>query len=208
MPQSLDFVGWPPIIGIVRQCPPPHLEAVVKSAAAAGITCLEVTLDSEDPLESITRVREAFPDLTVGVGTVLDASQVVEAAAYGAQFVVSPIVEGAIVARCRERGLPCLLGAGTVTEIWTAHRLGADAVKLFPVEQLGGPEFVRALRSPLPHVSLVPTGGVDASNARRYLEAGATALGVGSGIFPRETLETGDAEKVGALATALLKTLE
>lgn len=193
-----------PVIGIIRGCPMARIEEIAGAALEGGLRVLEVTYGSEDPARQIEIVRERFPELAVGIGTVTRPDQVGKAANAGASFVVSPILDEAVVARCLELELPCVPGAGTANEAWRAHRLGAAAVKLFPAQQLGGPSFVAALRSPLPHLPLIPTGGVDAGNARAYLEAGAIAVAVGSSIFPTSVLERGEADLIRSRAAEIV----
>jgi 2-dehydro-3-deoxyphosphogluconate aldolase/(4S)-4-hydroxy-2-oxoglutarate aldolase len=130
---------------------------------------------------------------------VLRPEQVEQARARGASFVVTPLVDEAVIRACVTAGLPCIAGAATPSEAWAAVQLGASAVKLFPAAELGGPAYLRAISVPLSGLPWVPTGGVDAGNARAYLEAGAAALGVGASIFPGEALRAGALERVHTL---------
>jgi 2-dehydro-3-deoxyphosphogluconate aldolase/(4S)-4-hydroxy-2-oxoglutarate aldolase len=185
-------LGKVPVIGILRGCPPDRVEEVAAAAVDAGILTLEVTFDSEAAPLQIARLRGAFPEAAIGAGTVLEMADLERALSNGASFIVTPVIEEDIVIACRDLRLPCLVGAATPTEIWRAHRLGAEGIKVFPAEQLGGPAYLAALRSPLGPLALVPTGGVEAANARAYLESGAVALGVGSSLFPRQAMQDGD----------------
>jgi 2-dehydro-3-deoxyphosphogluconate aldolase / (4S)-4-hydroxy-2-oxoglutarate aldolase len=196
-----------PVIGILRRCPPDGVEAIAGAAIEAGFGALEVTYDSDDPTVQIRTICAAFPEVAVGAGTVLRRSDLLEAAAAGATFVVTPVVDEGLIAACAELGMPSLPGAATPTEIWHAHQAGADAVKVFPAEQLGGPAFLRALKGPLGGIELVPTGGVDATNAKAYLEAGAVALGLGSSVFDPSAMRDGDAAAIGRAATAVVEAL-
>jgi 2-dehydro-3-deoxyphosphogluconate aldolase / (4S)-4-hydroxy-2-oxoglutarate aldolase len=196
-----------PVIGILRRCPPDRVEAIAGAAIDAGFLALEVTFDSEEPAGQIRSIRAAFPLVAVGAGTVLDRGSLDEAVDAGAAFVVTPVVDEELIAACAELGLPSLPGAATATEVWRAHRAGADAVKVFPAEQLGGPAYLRALRAPLGGVELVPTGGVDAANAKAYLDAGAVALGVGSSVFDPTAMRDGDAVAVGRAAATIVEAL-
>ena len=193
-----------PIVAIMRRCPPEHVEAIAAAAAGAGITALEVTLDSPAPLESIAAAAAAAPSLSIGAGTVHDAAQVRSAAEAGAGFVVSPHLDIGVVGATKELGLVSIPGAATPSEIVSALDAGADLVKWFPAEQLGGPPTVAAVTGPLHSPPLMPTGGVDARNASAYLRAGAVAIGVGSSIFPHEALAAGDADLVGDLCRRLV----
>jgi 2-dehydro-3-deoxyphosphogluconate aldolase/(4S)-4-hydroxy-2-oxoglutarate aldolase len=196
---GLPQLGAVPIVGILRGCPPDRAADVAAAAADAGLTVIEVTLDSERALDQIAAVVAACPGLVVGAGTALRPEQVDAAQGCGAAFVVAPVTDAAVIERCVQAGLPCLPGASTPSEAWTARRLGAAAVKLFPAAELGGPAYLRAIAVPLAGIPFVPTGGVDASNARAYLDAGAAALGVGASIFPADALRAGDVERVRTL---------
>ncbi|MFQ5948441.1 MAG: bifunctional 4-hydroxy-2-oxoglutarate aldolase/2-dehydro-3-deoxy-phosphogluconate aldolase [Acidimicrobiia bacterium] len=206
MARHLEF-DKPPVIGIIRHCPLAHVEGVVKAAVAAGLSMIEIALGSEGSLASIERVRTALPEISLGAGTVLRTDEVDAAVDSGASFIVSPMIDRDLIERCSALDIPCIPGAGTVTEIWTALQLDVQAVKVFPAEQLGGPAFLQAVRAPLGDAPLVPTGGIDASNAAAYLKAGAVALGVGTGIFPQRALAEGDVEQVRSLTAGLLKQL-
>ena len=193
---SFPQLGGVPVIGIIRGCPPARVVEVGRAGAEAGIGVLEVTFDSDEPGEQVERLREALPDVVVGAGTILEFDDLDEAADRGAAFIVTPVVDEDLIGASIERALPCVAGAASPTEVWDAYQWGAVAVKVFPAEQLGGPAYLRALQGPLGGIDLIPTGGVDAGNARAYLDAGAVALGVGSTVFEREAMENGD---VGAV---------
>jgi 2-dehydro-3-deoxyphosphogluconate aldolase/(4S)-4-hydroxy-2-oxoglutarate aldolase len=194
-----------PAVGIMRGCPARHAVAVAAAARDAGFTAVEVTLDSPSPVEVIAELAASFPDLLVGAGTVRTAAEVGAATDAGARFIVSPILSRTMLEACSSRGLPCLPGAATPTEIWKALEWGAAGVKVFPAAELGGPAFIRAVRAPLGSPPLIPTGGVDAGNAAAYLEAGARAVGVGGSVFSASAMAAGDVARVGSLAAALVE---
>lgn len=197
-PPSLDTaLETLPVIGIVRGCPPEHLDAVASAAAEAGLRAIEVTLDSPDPFDGITRLGAALPNVVVGAGTVLTSRDVEAAREAGARFLVSPITSHDVLGAAVRHDLPCLPGAATPTEIVTALAAGAHAVKIFPARELGGPDFVSSVLEPLGRPRLVPTGGVDAGDAPAYLTSGAWAVGLGGSIFSRSALAAGDADSVG-----------
>lgn len=189
-----------PVIGILRGCPVRFAEAVAGAAIGAGLAVIEVTLDSERPLEQIAVIRAAFPDVEVGVGSVRRAKEVKHAVEAGARFIVSPILDEDIIRTAAELGVPSIPGAATPTEIEQATRYGASAVKVFPIDQLGGPGYIRAILSPLGSPPLIPTGGVTVESIPDYLRAGAIAVGVGGTMFPMQALESGDTSTVETLA--------
>lgn len=169
----------PPVFAILRRLAPEHAVEIAQAIARAGIPALEITLDSPGALDVIRTLRAQLPNTSVGAGTVLEVAAVEAAARAGAQFVVSPNVDEAVIAAAVAAGVPALPGAATATEAMRAWRAGATLVKLFPAAA-GGPALVRAIREPLPMIPLVAVGGVDGSNARAYLDAGASAVGIGS----------------------------
>jgi 2-dehydro-3-deoxyphosphogluconate aldolase/(4S)-4-hydroxy-2-oxoglutarate aldolase len=181
-----------PVIGILRGCPPEHVVPIVAGAARGGLTVVEVTLDSPEPLRGIEAIASSLPNLVVGAGTVHGPEAVRTAAQAGASFVVSPHTDEATMTACRRASLPALPGAATPSEIVRAIDLGAFAVKVFPAAQLGGPDFLRAVMAPLRKPRLVPTGGVDTTNALDFLRAGALAVGLGSAVFSVEALRYGN----------------
>ncbi len=186
-----------PVLAILRGLDTEATLARVDVLAKAGIGAVEVTLDSPGALETIRALRRRDDGLMAGAGTVMDAVAARRAVDAGAELLVSPHVDPAVTCVGTEARIGHLPGALTPTEIVAAWRSGATAVKLFPAGH-GGPAMVRALRGPLPDIPLVPTGGVDATNAACYLRAGATAVAVGS-AFTNGTLD-----EVEDLARALV----
>jgi len=169
------------IIAIGRCLDPATVPSIASVLLESGIRAFEVTMDSAaapDVLRTLTR-RFLDSDLLVGAGTVLDLDHAVVAAEAGARFLVMPHLDLEVVGWAAARGIPCFPGAFSPTEILTAWRAGAAAVKLFPSSAVG-PSFVRELRGPLPEIPLIPTGGVTIENAPAFLSAGAVAVGMGS----------------------------
>jgi 2-dehydro-3-deoxyphosphogluconate aldolase / (4S)-4-hydroxy-2-oxoglutarate aldolase len=191
----------PPVIAILRRQPPDRAVELACAIADVGIAALELTIDSEGALDVIRTLRAQLPDTAVGVGTVLDPRAVGAAADAGAQFVVSPNVDVDVISACVDAGIAALPGAATPTEAVQAWRAGASLVKLFPAA-IGGPAALRAMREPLPMIPFVAVGGVDGSNARAYLDAGAVAVGIGSWITASRSCEEA-AERASRLIAEL-----
>lgn len=189
------------VIGIVRKG---SSSAAVEAAAAlldAGLTVVEITLTTPQGLDAVSDLAAAArPGQLIGAGTVLDAETARLAVAAGARFVVSPNVSSGVVSTAHRYGIPAVPGASTPTEIVQALELGGDMIKLFPAAQLGV-GHLRAVRTALPQAPLVPTGGVDSSNAADWLAAGAVALGVGGALTSGTTAEMQEAAR--ALLAAL-----
>jgi 2-dehydro-3-deoxyphosphogluconate aldolase/(4S)-4-hydroxy-2-oxoglutarate aldolase len=153
------------------------------AAVKGGLRVLELTLTTPGALDAIrTLAREG--DSLVGAGTVLTRQDVADVAEAGGRFVMSPVFDAGVVDAAHACGLLAVPGAATPSEILTARRHGAHLVKVFPAGALGGPDYLRALRGPLPDPLLVPTSGPDSGNLSAYVDAGASAVGVGAEVFP------------------------
>lgn len=183
------------LVAIVRGTDPEAAVRTVLTLAEEGVELIEVSLSGTDALSVIERARkELGPDRPLGAGTVLTAEDARAAHRAGADFAVTPAL-GDGISEAHRLQLPVLAGVMTPTEILAARGHGVAALKIFPAAQAGGPAYLKALRGPFPDELFVPVGGVDAVAAREYLNAGATAVGVGSPLV-------GDAADGGGL-TAL-----
>jgi 2-dehydro-3-deoxyphosphogluconate aldolase / (4S)-4-hydroxy-2-oxoglutarate aldolase len=176
------------VIAVVRAPGAEWIPELMAVLIEGGVTAIEITLSTPDAFAAIRRARREYEGRAcVGVGTVLTVEEARLALEAGAQYVVTPVLRCDLVPLAHAAGVPIMLGAYTPTEAQAAHETGADFVKLFPADRLG-PEYVRALRAPLPHLRIVPTGGVDADNAGAFLRAGCAALGAGSSLVPAMAL--------------------
>jgi len=194
------------LLAIVRFRTPCDLDAVVAAVREGGIDQVEITIDTPGVLDAVARARDA--GAAIGVGTVTSAEAVRSSVDAGAAFVVSPAVVPEMLSAAVDLGIDAIPGAFTPTEILRARDAGAAAVKLFPAP-VGGPEYVRALRGPMPDVPFVPTGGIGIDDARSYLDAGANCVGLGADLVGRTPPEgardlEGIAERAAkAVASAL-----
>jgi len=203
---SIELFKQLPIVGILRGLPDAKLPPVVAAVRDGGLTNLEITMNTPGAADQIRAACAiAGPALNIGAGTVTDLGLLDEALAAGASFIVTPTLSAQVIERCVELKVPVFPGAFTPTEIARAWDLGATMVKVFPAEVLG-PAYIRSVKAPLPHVRLMPTGGVDLSTLPAYVKAGADAFGVGSPLFRAERIAAEDWESVRqqclALATA------
>ena len=184
------------VVAIARRLTADDAPQVADALLAGGVLAFELTLN--DPVDSALRaigsVARRSPDLAIGAGTVLSIEMAKLAIDAGATFLVMPHTDPELVAWAAARGVPTLPGASTPSEVLTAWRAGAAAVKVFPASVVG-PAFVRECRGPFPDIPLVPSGGVTAETATDFVAAGAVAVGVGSWL-------TGDAEPDGVTARA------
>jgi 2-dehydro-3-deoxyphosphogluconate aldolase/(4S)-4-hydroxy-2-oxoglutarate aldolase len=167
---------------------------------AGGLPVAEVTFRTGAAADSI-RAMSARGDMLVGAGTVLTVTQVDQAVAAGATFVVSPGLSRAVVERCAEHGVLALPGAVTATEVQAALELGLTTLKFFPAGTSGGPAAIKALAAPFGHVRFVPTGGVGSGNLAEYLAVPAVAAVGGSWMVPRDLVAAGDFATVVKLTT-------
>ncbi|WP_242088565.1 bifunctional 4-hydroxy-2-oxoglutarate aldolase/2-dehydro-3-deoxy-phosphogluconate aldolase [Curtobacterium sp. DN_7.5] len=196
-----------PAVAILRGGTGEHVEDVVRVLVESGVRAIELTTNTPRWQEGMAWAVERYGRAAaIGVGTVLEPRQVDEAAALGATFAVSPHTDPAIGERAHERGLGWYPGAATPTEIVTAWRHGARAVKVFPAAQLGGPAFLKQVLAPLDFVDVVPTGGIGIDDAADYLAAGAVAVGLGSPLVG-DALRDGDLDALRLRAERLVAAL-
>lgn len=180
-----------PAIAILRASTPRYLLPAAGVLVEEGFDVLEFPLTTPDALDAVAGARSELGDRAmVGAGTILDAAQARCAIDAGAQLLVSPALCPDVVAAGHAAGIPVLPGALTATEILATLSAGATLTKLFPAS-IVGPDYLAALRQPLPGLRAVPTGGVSLTNAGGWLRAGAAALGLGSPLVA-DTLKTGD----------------
>ncbi|MFQ6395733.1 bifunctional 4-hydroxy-2-oxoglutarate aldolase/2-dehydro-3-deoxy-phosphogluconate aldolase [Nocardia sp. KC 131] len=169
-----------PIIAILRAPTAARFAQVAAVLHESGITAVEFTLTSAGALDALRDY--AGSGHPVGAGTVLTAADAARAVDAGAAYLITPVVSTEVIAEARRLGVPVISGAFTPTEIHRAHAAGSTMVKVFPAS-VGGPDYIRAIRDPLPDIPLVPTGGVARTDVKAYLDAGATALGMGSPLI-------------------------
>jgi len=188
------------VIAVVRAKSGSQLLEVAGALLAGGVDCVEITMTTPNALEVIAQCRRALGEKAmIGVGSVLSAAVARQAIQAGAQYVVSPIFKAEIVQAAHEAGLPCVPGSFTPTEILTATEAGAGAVKVFPGGAVG-PQYIRDLLAPMPHLKLTPTGGVTLETAAEWIAAGAVTLGIGSALVTRKALAEGDFAGIQRLA--------
>jgi 2-dehydro-3-deoxyphosphogluconate aldolase / (4S)-4-hydroxy-2-oxoglutarate aldolase len=172
--------------------------------AAGGMRLIEVTWNSTNPAQLITQLREHLPECHIGVGTILAPDELRQAIAAGAEYAFMPYCDRAVMDYALHREIPIIPGALTPTEIMTAWQMGASCIKVFPVQALGGPTYIKSLRDPLGDLPLIPTGGVTVENARSLVDAGAIAVGLAGNLFPKEAVSRGDWDTVLGQAQKLV----
>ena len=189
------------IVPIVRADSAEQALQAAKAIYRGGIRVLEVTMTVPGAIRVLEKVADEFGDrITLGAGTVLDPETARSCMLAGARFFVSPSISVPTIEMCNRYSMVTMPGALTPTEVVTAWEAGADLVKIFPAGTAGGPSYIRALKAPLPHISMVPTGGVSLANAAEFFEAGASAIAVGGDIVGKKELNSGDYDGIEAKA--------
>ena len=176
------------LVAIVRVRRPELALPLAKALVAGGIRAVELTMSIPNALEAVRTIdRELGDKILLGVGTVIDDDTCRAAIDAGAKYVISPITRPSLVAVAHALDRPVMLGAYTPTEAQAAHEAGSDFVKIFPADTLG-PSYIKSLLAPLPHLKIVPTGGVNLDTMEAYLAAGSAALGTGSALLKKEII--------------------
>lgn len=205
MLEALKIIEETRVVSIIRGIPKEHILATIDALYKGGIRCVEITMDSPKALEMIELVKEKYADkILIGAGTVLDEVTARNVILAGAEFILSPTLSTKVIEVCNAYGKLAVPGVFTPTEALTATLAGAQIVKVFPVSSVG-PGYIKDLLGPLSQIRVMPVGGVDESNAKAYLNNGATAVGVGSCLVNRTDVLNGDFEKITKKAEALIK---
>jgi 2-dehydro-3-deoxyphosphogluconate aldolase/(4S)-4-hydroxy-2-oxoglutarate aldolase len=169
------------IVSIIRGAKPADVIEIANALYEGGIRFMEITLNSPDALQVIEVIAATMEGrVTVGAGTVLDAASASDAISAGAKFIISPITDTDTIKKSKELGAVSIPGAFTPTEIFKAFSSGGDIIKVFPGSS--GPGFIREILAPLPHIPLMPTGGITLDNINEFRKAGAIAFGIGKSL--------------------------
>ncbi len=195
----------------------PDLEVckqVVKACYNAGVRVFEFTnrgdFAHEIFAQLLKHVRTSFPELMLGIGSVVDAPTAALYIQSGADFIVSPVLKEDMAIVCNRRKIMWAPGCGSLTEISRAEELGAEVIKIFPAQQVGGPDFIAAIKGPCPWSSIMPTGGVEPKeeNLRAWFAAGAHCVGMGSQLLSKELIAEGNYGKLEELTRTALETIQ
>jgi 2-dehydro-3-deoxyphosphogluconate aldolase/(4S)-4-hydroxy-2-oxoglutarate aldolase len=199
--KTLALIRDVAVIPVVRVSTREQAICAVEGIMDAGIPVVEITLTVPGAIQIIEELAIRYGQkLLVGAGTVLDAETCRLAVLAGAEFIVSPTFDVRVLEMARRYGKICMPGALTPTEALVAWQAGADLVKIFPCNSVGGPSYVRALKGPFPQMEIVVTGGVNLENVTQFLAAGVAAVGVGEVILERAAIETGNVAAITANA--------
>ena len=189
------------VIPIVRVASPEDAYRVAEALIEGSIGIAEITMTVPNATRVMERVAERFGEkVLLGAGTILDPESCRAALLAGADFIVTPSLDARVIEVARRYSKVCIPGALTPTEVVTAWQAGADLVKIFPCGPVGGPQYIKALRAPLPHIDFVPTGGVNLETTPEYIKAGAAAVAVGGELVDAKALREGRLDVITSTA--------
>ena len=200
---TIEYIEQKKAVAVMRLPEADLFDPVAEALYEGGIRVLEITMTVPDALNQISKAsRNAPSDMLIGVGSILNADMAKRAVDNGAQFVVSPIMKKEIIDAAKSMGVAVMPGAFTPTEAQMAWEYGADVVKIFPAD-ITGMNFFKAIKAPMPHLKLMPTGGVTLSNGQEWLDHGACAVGVGSALLDKLALKEKNFEQLRKNAEVL-----
>ncbi len=194
------------IVPVIRAASEDEARKLIEAILTGGISIFEVTITVPNAVSLIKSLVADFGDKAIiGAGTVLDVAAAQNCLAAGAKFIVSPALNSKVIEICRQANTAVFPGALTPTEIVAAWQAGADAVKIFPANAVGGANYLKAIKAPLPQIELMPTGGVTLATIGDFIRAGAIAVGVGSDLADIQAIRAGETEKVTQTSRAFVK---
>ena len=197
------------VIPVVRVSSAQEAMDVSDAIKEGGVSLIEITMSVQGAIDVIKELTRKYKDeIIMGAGTILDPETGRAALLAGAQFIVSPTLNLDLIHLAHRYSAVVIPGAMTPTEILSAWNAGADMVKVFPAAQLGGPEYLKALKGPLPQILLVPTGGVNLQNAGAFIKAGAAALGVGGELVDKKAVKEKKFNVITENTRAFLKVVQ
>lgn len=191
----LDSIKKHKIVAIIRTDSLADLELTVESLYRGGIRIVEVTLNTPGALEGIESLTKKFPDLVVGAGTVLDPESARQSILSGATFLLAPTLKESTLHMANRYGTFIVPGVLTPTEALTAYEAGARMVKIFPARSVG-PNYIKDLKGPLPHIEVMAVGGISSDNAEAFFKAGCSALGIGSALVDNKLVKQGNFQEI------------
>ncbi|MBI1932797.1 MAG: bifunctional 4-hydroxy-2-oxoglutarate aldolase/2-dehydro-3-deoxy-phosphogluconate aldolase [Ignavibacteriales bacterium] len=196
------------VVAVVRMKNSSQLLKVIEAIKIGGVSGIELTMTIPNAIQAIeTADKEFGDDILLGVGSVTDKQTALEAINAGAKFVVSPIYKAEVVQAVIDKNIVVIPGCFSPTEIQTAYEQGADFIKIFPADNLGM-SFIKSIKAPLPHLKVIPTGGVNLENAIDWINAGASAVGIGSALVDNKAIEREDYKTLTENAKKLCENLE
>lgn len=206
---TLDLIARTRLVAVIRLPDLSIAEPLTRALLDGGIKALEFTMTNRDSIDVIADLSRTLPDFAngeavIGAGTVTNSADATACINAGAQFIVSPTTKFPVIDTCKAAGVPIMPGAFTPTEIEAAWDAGASVVKVFPATTLG-PAYFKNVLAPLPHIKLMPTGGVNQDNMGDYFKNGAVAVGVGGNLLDKAAIAKGDWDIIKATAETYIQ---
>jgi 2-dehydro-3-deoxyphosphogluconate aldolase/(4S)-4-hydroxy-2-oxoglutarate aldolase len=194
-------------VAVLRVKEEEKLQRVIEAINAGGVSVAELTMTVPNAIKLIERMNEMLDkNIIIGVGSVLNSKTAEDAIKAGAKYVVSPVFKKEIIKTAHKFDVPVMPGCFTPTEIQTAFEAGADIVKVFPADVVGM-EFFKSILAPMPHLKLMPTGGVSLTNAGNWLKAGACAVGIGSALLDKKAIKENNYSKLTENSRIIMKSI-
>ena len=193
------------IIPAIRTASAEEARFAAEAVSSGGIPIVEITMTIPGALDVIAHLAKSMPEVIIGAGTILDTDTAHRCLDAGAHFLTDPGFELATIELAKKENVLMLAGALTPTEVITAWKAGADFIKIFPCAPVGGDLYIRALKGPFPKIPLIAAGGVNQQTATNFILAGASALGIGAELVPREAIKKQQAEQIRELARRFLR---
>jgi 2-dehydro-3-deoxyphosphogluconate aldolase / (4S)-4-hydroxy-2-oxoglutarate aldolase len=206
--QILDKVKELGLLAVIRGPSADLTVKMVEALVAGGVKGIEITYSTPNAEEVVRTLAGKFGEqILLGMGTLTEPAQAVSAKSAGAMYLVSPMCDPDLVRAMVASGLPVMAGCLTPTEIYQTYKLGADVIKIFP-GSLTGPSYIKAVHGPFPHIPMMPTGGVSASNVKDWFAAGAIAVGAGSELCPPVLAKEGRFDEITQKAVDFVKVIQ
>lgn len=203
--EVLETIKREKLVPVIRTNSTDDARQAIEILSKCGIKVFEITLTVPNAVELISELNESNPEILIGAGTVLDKTQAEKCINAGAKFIVSPAFNAETVRFCKENGIAVMPGSLTPTEVLAAHNAGADCVKIFPCDVLGGAKYLKTLKTLFPHIKMMPTGGVSLDTIADFFNAGAIAVGVGTDLVDFKAMREGNMEIVAEKARKYLE---
>lgn len=202
----LEIIKREKLVPVIRTDDPNDARKAIEVLSKCGIKVFEITLTVPNAVELIAEFKDA--DVLIGAGTVLDKAQAEKCVAAGAKFIVSPTFNLETIEFCRAKEIAVMPGTLTPTEVLTAWKAGADCVKVFPCDVLGGAKYLKTLKTLFPHIEMMPTGGVSCDTIADFFAAGAIAVGVGADLVDVKAIREGNLEAIAGKARKYLEIVQ
>lgn len=203
----LETIKREKLVPVIRTNSTDDARQAIQILSKCGIKVFEITMTVPNAVELISEINESNSEILIGAGTVLDESTAEKCIEAGAKFIVSPAFDAETVKFCREKNVAIMPGTITPTEVLTAWNAGADCVKIFPCDVMGGAKYLKTLKTLFPHIEMMPTGGVSCDTIADFFAAGAIAVGVGTDLVDFKAMCEGNLEIVTEKARKYLETV-